>query len=196
MSLKVKLITSIASLCMIVCLLSVGVWAASQGTITLNGSVSFTAKDVNVTVVGDASGNKGFDLTNILNEDWNASDATASSTWNPELIFTSHDEIITLTITITNRSYDRKVNVAFAPKINNVDIPIGTTIATASAVGGTNVKAIVTKTATVINEATKSGDTITGTSITLEIQFAVVEGNTSFSGVSLTGSLVLDDPNA
>lgn len=56
MSLKAKLTTTIAALCMVICLLSVGVWAATQATVNFNGTVSFQLKDVQVSVYGAYKG--------------------------------------------------------------------------------------------------------------------------------------------
>lgn len=43
---KFKLITSVASLCLAVALMAFGVYAATAPTVTVNGSVSFTASNV------------------------------------------------------------------------------------------------------------------------------------------------------
>ena len=65
MSLKVKLTTTIAALCMVICLLTVGVWAATKGTVNLHGTVSFTAKDVSVRVYGAISGTDATNGDNV-----------------------------------------------------------------------------------------------------------------------------------
>ena len=48
---KVKLFTTIASLCLAVALMAFGVYAATSVTATVNGSISFVATDVNVSLV-------------------------------------------------------------------------------------------------------------------------------------------------
>lgn len=49
---KFKLITSVASLCLAIALMGVGVFAATAPSITVTGSVSFTASNVLATVSG------------------------------------------------------------------------------------------------------------------------------------------------
>ena len=56
MSLKAKLASTIAAVCMVICLLSVGIFAATTAKISLSGSVSFVAQDVDVSVAATVSG--------------------------------------------------------------------------------------------------------------------------------------------
>lgn len=55
---KFKLITSVASLCLAVALMAFGVYAASKPTVTINGTVSFSAEKVmaDVTVTKGSAG--------------------------------------------------------------------------------------------------------------------------------------------
>jgi len=141
MSLRAKLVTTIAALCMVICLLSVGVWAASQGTVGLNGTVSFQLKDVQVDVAGAIKGatgeeNKGSaDEATIVTEGANAdvaivswdadSEASAgdnttalSTTWEiGALNFADKNSEIVIVVKVKNNNPDNAVNATFAPTV-------------------------------------------------------------------------------
>jgi len=120
MSLKAKLVSTIAAFCMVICLLSVGIWAASSGTVNIGGTVSFEVTDVNVLIEGTVTGMDGAAPT-LKDIDWNAEDGyntdTDSDSENDALVEgwalgalsfkkNAQGELdsITLTIDITNRS--------------------------------------------------------------------------------------------
>ena len=50
MSLKAKLVSSVAAFCLVLALLVVGILAVPSATINMGGSISFQATDVNATV--------------------------------------------------------------------------------------------------------------------------------------------------
>lgn len=122
MSLKAKLVSTIAAFCMVICLLSVGIWAASTGTVTLGGSVSFVAEDVNVKVeyVGMEGGTGTYSHDAII---WNSSkEPNAENDKFEGMNFgfkkdaenaAAYDEIV-ITLKVTNLSQERGVTVTFS----------------------------------------------------------------------------------
>lgn len=76
MNLKAKLISTIAAVCLVICLVSVGIWAAGYASIKIGGSVIFDAEDVSVKVVGSVSGNN----------------TTKDEEWNPVAFITPEEE--------------------------------------------------------------------------------------------------------
>ncbi len=121
MSLKAKLVSTIAAFCMVICLLSVGIWAAQTGTVNVGGSVSFVASDVDVTielvsVTGAGAAGEAYTKTAI---EWDATDAgeTLTESWT-DMVFAFQKAAdgslgdIQITIKVTNNSTERAVNVA------------------------------------------------------------------------------------
>ena len=56
MTLKTKLISTISAFVLILTIVIVGVWAATQANIPMGGSVNFTATDVYVKITGEIEG--------------------------------------------------------------------------------------------------------------------------------------------
>ena len=127
MSLKVKLATTIAALCMVICLLTVGVWAATKTSVNVSGTVSFVAEDVNATISATVTGATG-DEQNITNkviatflgdevipegsDYYEYEDKDGNKTYDfKDLDFASKDSVIVITLTIKNDSTQRKLNV-------------------------------------------------------------------------------------
>ena len=110
MNLKAKLISTIAAVCLVVCLVTVGIWAAGAASIKIGGSVLFEASDVSVTITGSVSGNNS-----LADSPWNptvsiapdeADDAEHEAEWSPLTFHFVKDgknlAPITITFTITN----------------------------------------------------------------------------------------------
>lgn len=128
MKLKAKLISTIAAVCMVVCLLSVGIWAVSKGTVNIGGNVSFTADNVYVQIDGTVSGSTN-DANKVLGPIvWNSEtvnnvdseptdgklDALIESWDLSGLVFANNAGTlspITVTLTIKNLSTQRKATV-------------------------------------------------------------------------------------
>ena len=114
MSLKAKLVSTIAAICMVICLLSVGIWAASTGTVNVGGTVSFTASDVDVTITATVNGAKTTGQTKTVT--WSAANTeeTLTADWsNLTLDFVKGSDI-EIVLEITNNSVERSVGVAIS----------------------------------------------------------------------------------
>ena len=112
MSNKVRLITTISAICMVLALLTVGVWAVSTASVTLGGSVSFTADNIHAKITGSVTGTQ--ETISLAELNYSA-DTTPSedniNTWaNNQMTFTS-ENLITMTITVENLSEERSLFV-------------------------------------------------------------------------------------
>ena len=75
MNSKAKLISTIAAICMVLVLLVGGIWAASSGTVTIGGTVSFSAQDVDVKITGVVTGASTASTPELDPIRWNAATA-------------------------------------------------------------------------------------------------------------------------
>ena len=131
MSLKTKLISTISAICMVLALLTVGVWAVSTASVTLGGSVSFTADNVHARITGNVTGTQEtISLPNLeydVNTDVNSTDFQSKlSSWsNNDMTFTS-ENLITMTITNENLSEERSLFVTLTD--NTTTDNVGKTI--------------------------------------------------------------------
>ena len=112
MSLKTKLVSTISAICMVLALLTVGVWAVSTASVTLGGSVSFTADNIHARVTGSVTGTQ--ETISLAQLDYSADTAPSEdniNTWaNNQMTFTS-ENLITMTITVENLSEERSLFV-------------------------------------------------------------------------------------
>lgn len=131
MSLKVKLVSVIVAFVIIVSLLMVGVYAATNVTLNIGGNVSFTATSVNALISGSVVGTASnpstpLELDDIsLSADTTDGAVTMPPSWqNVNLTYGDNGSPITITITIENRSSDRGIDVTLADSssISNVTI--------------------------------------------------------------------------
>lgn len=127
MSLKVKLVSVIVAFVIIVSLLMVGVYAATNVTLNIGGNVSFTATSVNALISGSVVGTATpLELDDIsLSADTTDGAVTMPPSWqNVDLTYGDNGSPITVTITIENRSTDRGIDVTLADSssISNVTI--------------------------------------------------------------------------
>ncbi len=122
MSLKAKLISTISAMCLVIALVSVGVWAASTATINLSGTLTFNATDVYCTVGGTFANMSG-SITQPDTLTWDSSSTATTtkptsgdeSTWTSKaLTFDDKGTAITLTIVVTNMSAERAINITLA----------------------------------------------------------------------------------
>ncbi len=142
MSLKAKLVSSVAAFMLVIALLVVGVLAASQVTVNMGGSISFTATDVHakveITVAGTSeetqpsktyifSYNKGESVTTgeLVTGD--------SATWDSNSWTFGANRQITVTVKITNLDAKREIDVTFvAPEDQTSDKALGTNLSCAT----------------------------------------------------------------
>ena len=127
MSLKTKLVSTIAAICMVLALLTVGVWAVSTASVTLGGSVSFTADNVHARITGNVTGTQEtISLPNLeydVNTDVNSTDFQSKlSSWeNNDMTFTS-ENLITMTITVENLSEERSLFVTLTDNATTTNV--------------------------------------------------------------------------
>ena len=111
MSNKVRLITTISAICMVLALLTVGVWAVSTASVTLGGSVSFTADNIHAKITGSVTGTQETISLAELNYSADSAPTTELDSWaNNQMTFTS-ENLITMTITVENLSEERSLFV-------------------------------------------------------------------------------------
>ncbi len=117
MKLKAKLLSTIAAACMVICLLAVGVWAVSAGTINITGSVSFNTDNVYVSILGQVEGTAT--AVDDYSATWNVETEEADledQDWDLSGMVFARDgdklSEITITITVTNLA-ERQATVTF-----------------------------------------------------------------------------------
>ena len=114
MSLKAKLVSSIAAFCLVLALMVVGIFAANQVEVNLGGSITYTANDVIATI----------DVTdNDSQIDWHdnldakkQTVAEGSDTLNLEF---DKNQTIVITVVITNKSNENMTVTAATPTVDN-----------------------------------------------------------------------------
>ena len=128
MSLKVKLFSCISAFIIVVSLMLISVFAATNVTLNIGGNVSFTANSVNALITGSIAGNAagGSTLTSI---DIDASDSDGAvsmpTDWtNMDLTFAESASPITVTINIQNRSTDREIAVSLTDSTNISNVTV------------------------------------------------------------------------
>lgn len=134
MKLKAKLISTIAAFAMVLCLTIVGVWAAATVTVSVTGTVSYTATDVDATVTGTITGitesGKNFEKT------FNAASTENSGALNLSGITFVKNQDVVITLNVKNKSKERPLQATLA---NNGE---ATGINTTAALGETTTSTI------------------------------------------------------
>lgn len=135
MKLKAKLISTIAAFAMVLCLTIVGVWAAATVTVSVTGTVSYTATDVDATVTGTITGitesGKNFEKT------FNAASTENSGAWDLSGITFVKNQDVVITLNVKNNSTERPLQATLA---NNGE---ATGTNTTAALGETTTSTIV-----------------------------------------------------
>ena len=113
MSLKAKLVSSVAAFCLVLALLVVGILAVPSATINMGGSISFQATDVNATVAITVAGTE--ETIDPVNYTYNASqgEATVENVWKTTAWNFDENREIVVTITVTNKDTVRQLDVAW-----------------------------------------------------------------------------------
>lgn len=167
MSLKAKLVSTVAAFVMVLALMVVGVLAATNSTINMSGNISFTAQDIVGTVVLTGDG------ISEHRADFDADQGKETYTWDDlNLVFDKADGTMELELVITNNATDgRKIKVTFtkAPAVSVT--PNVVTVNTTSDASGTE---------TVSNDT--SFEVANGTPVTVTITFNCSDFNSNFTG--------------
>ncbi len=167
MSLKAKLVSSVAAFCLVLALLVVGILAVPSATINMGGSISFQATDVNATVNITVTGTdekKQPSKSYTFNADTDTQpEAWTGLNWN----FGEGREI-TITIVVTNVDTVRQLDVDFTAP---------------SDMSASNVTVSTTGEDTTL--AAKNG------SVTYTITFKPANENLAVTNASWTAALVL-----
>lgn len=112
MKLKAKLISTIAAFAMVLCLTIVGVWAAATVTVSVTGTVSYTATDVDATVTGTITGitESGKNFKKIFN----AASTENSGAWDLSGITFVKNQDVVITLNVKNNSTERPLQATLA----------------------------------------------------------------------------------
>lgn len=137
MKLKAKLISTIAAFAMVLCLTIVGVWAAATVTVSVTGTVSYTATDVDATVTGTITGitesGKNFEKT------FNAASTENSGAWDLSGITFVKNQDVVITLNVKNNSTERPLQATLAnngeAKGTNTTAALGETTTSTIAAG-------------------------------------------------------------
>ena len=112
MKLKAKLISTIAAFAMVLCLTIVGVWAAATVTVSVTGTVSYTATDVDATVTGTITGINETDKN--FSKTFNAASTENSGAWDLSGITFVKNQDVVITLTVKNNSTERPLEDTIA----------------------------------------------------------------------------------
>ncbi len=191
MSLKAKLVSTVAAFLMVLALMVVGVFAATSGSIQMGGSLTFTATDVVGRVDLATVGNSGGEITKTT-EDFDATDDSVDFSWTTgegeaiDLVF-SEGQDITVKITVTNNASDRPMYVTFGSVEPSITDPVNVDV-TAITYGGTPGTSVALD---------KAVEVEYGTPVVFSFTFSVQNDNLGASGSwSLNMSLSNENPNA
>ena len=131
MTLKTKLISSISAFVLILTIVIVGVWAATQANVSLGGTVKFQATNVYAKVTGTVTGMDSNPTLQplIFSEGKDASEGTdIIKQWeNLDLVFNTSGTPIEIEVTVENLSDERSLGVSIQNQIasiENIDISI------------------------------------------------------------------------
>ena len=122
MTLKTKLISSISAFVLILTIVIVGVWAATQANIAMGGTINFQATNVYAKVSATVSGMDSNPTlpTLIFSEGENASSEEDIEKWsNLDLLFNSSATPIEISVTVENLSTERWLLVDIVEGLDN-----------------------------------------------------------------------------
>ena len=129
MSLKAKLVSSVAAFCLVLALLVVGILAVPSATINMGGSITFDAQDVVATVTVTSTGaTTNLNLTgdSAIKFDSTTTEATVDRD-ALNLAFASKTQDIVITVTITNDSDENMTVTPTLPTVDGSGVGIATT---------------------------------------------------------------------
>lgn len=115
MSLKKKLITAIASMCLLIAITSVSVWAIMKGQVDISGTVTFKAVDVYCDITGEINNVAGeVPVLKMISYSADREHPDVSSWQGNELYFDEYGTAITYKITIKNNSPESLIKVSLS----------------------------------------------------------------------------------
>ena len=126
MSFKIKLVSCLSAFIIVVSVMLVAVFAATNVTLNIGGNVSFTATATQATISqGMVSNGTLADSANKMHEiviDAENDGATATATWSGlELTFNENGQDMTITFGITNNHTERDLQVSISNTITSSD---------------------------------------------------------------------------
>lgn len=126
MSLKAKLVSTVAAFVMVLALMVVGVLAATNPTVNMGGSITFTATDVAATIKITSTG-ASTNLNQTVTLDSTTEGNVTTHDADLDVDFADKDTAIVITVTITNDSEDAMTVTLPEPALSgtsagNVDI--------------------------------------------------------------------------
>ena len=126
MSFKIKLVSCLSAFIIVVSVMLVAVFAATNVTLNIGGNVSFTATATQATISqGVVSNGTLADSANKMHEiviDAENDGATAIATWSGlELTFNENGQDMTITFGITNNHTERDLQVSISNTITSSD---------------------------------------------------------------------------
>lgn len=137
MKLKAKLISTIAAFAMVLCLTIVGVWAAATVTVSVTGTVSYTATDVDAEVTGTIT---GINESKSFTKTFNAGSTDDSGAWDLSGITFVKNQDVVITLTVKNKSTERPLQATLANNGEatgtNTTAALGETTTSTIAAGG------------------------------------------------------------
>ncbi len=123
MTLKTKLISTIVACCLIVGMLITGIYAASTGSVSIGGTVSFEATDIYAQVSGNVSGTN--ENINLQTLNWSASQVPTAEqfeSWSNMIISFAHKSTpIEIEIEVKNLSDERSLYVDLQDNIQEME---------------------------------------------------------------------------
>ena len=183
MSLKAKIISAVVAIVFVVALIGVGVWAAETASVTLGGSVSFSATNVYCDISGEITNLKGgAPVLDTLKFDASSTEGPTEgdvSTWaGNALNFKNSGKPVVYIITIKNNSTTNAINVQLED--------------TAAATTGIN-KAIKFDSANYTSGA--QVQIAAGETKSFEITFSLASTDDSIANANYSYALSLTDPS-
>ena len=187
MSLKIKLTSTILAFCLILGLLVMGVFATSQATVKLGGSISFTAKNVYAKVSAEITNSKSDPEIEPITFNNETTDEEATETWTNPLSFKDTGDTITISLTIENLASDRPLYATLYDSIGEVD----NLTKTKSYDGETYFNSQITVEAKTSETITLTlGVTDLNTSVDASYGYGVELSNDPFEALAMTDGLV------
>ena len=192
---KIKLLSSIASVGMVMAVLGVGVWAAASQSVNVNTTVTFTATGVSGTITGTLT---GLDNTTYYYNTTNATGGTAIA-FSPKTEPLGDWTLGTTDPLAINNTDGEPANIVYSFTITNSSTTDDMNAVISNVTAGTNLELVsVTQDDQAItvadNAYTLTAIAESGTS-TVEITFAVTDSSSSIATADIGFNLALTSAN-